>query len=93
MTSYNYSTFNASSLVFNMSLVTGLQLFCMCQHLPFRYIVDFFHKNQTIVFQLQLHGKVKQSIIEIKSTVLMLIDLESFRLRKLICDDNILILQ
>ena len=44
---------------------------------------------QTIVSQLQLHRKVKQSIIQIQLSVLMLIVLEKFSVGKLIFDENI----
>ena len=70
--------------------MNGLQHFCICQHLPFRYIVAHFHMAQTIVSQLQLHRKVKQSIIQIRLTVLMLIVLDKFSVGKLIFDENIL---
>ena len=69
--------------------MNSLQHFCMCQHLPFRYIVAHFHMVQTIVSQLQLHRKVKQSIIHIQLTEWMLIVLEKISVGKLIFDENI----
>ena len=74
------------------SKMNGLQHFCICQHLPFRYIVAHFHMTHTIVSQLQLHRKVKQSIIQIQLNELMLIVLDKFSVGKLIFDERFFIL-